>query len=248
MRAALTDGHFPSLRAADGPAPTAAGRFRPGAVALSAALHGLAAALLLTAAPVTPPRAPEEAVPVEVWTAEQFAAIAPPAEQARPAAPQPPATPAAPSLAPSPELSAPPAIPEPPPARPTHETIRPATMLAAAVLAHPRSRGTVAFLKSLEADERFEQLCNLEAMAQIADAYPNLRPDRVIAYAFGPATARGDRLTAAGAAFHSRGDWINLSYACGATRDRTRTTAFEFEIGDPVPKRDWAARGLPPHP
>jgi len=101
---------------------------------------------------------------------------------------------------------------------------------------------------SLDADGRLEQLCNLEAMAQIARAYPDLRPDRVIAYARADTTTKDDLLSAAGAAFHSGRDWINLSFTCRASRDRTTMIAFEFEVGEPIPRSDWTALNLPARP
>ncbi|MBN9061352.1 MAG: DUF930 domain-containing protein [Rhizobiales bacterium] len=204
--------------------------------------------------PPRAPEAPEEAVPVEVWTSDQFAAIAPPAKPAEPAPPveappSPPASSAPPTPSGSPAIPHPPPVAVPtPPQRRRHEPIRPTAMLAASVLANPRSRGTVAFLKSLDADGRFEQLCNLEAMAQIARAYPDLRPDRVIAYARADTTTKGDLLSAAGAAFHSGRDWINLSFTCRASRDRTTMIAFEFEVGEPIPRSDWTALNLPARP
>lgn len=215
-------------------------------IALSATLHALVAALFLIT-PRSPPDPVAEATPVEIWTAEELAAVSPPTPRPPPAiAPPlriPPETaPASPLLPTTP----PPAAPQPPIAGPrAHDPIRAATMLSAGVLASPRSRGAIAFLKTLDSDGRLEQLCNIEAMAQISSHFPELLATHVVAYAMGDTKISRNALTARGAAFRSKGDWINLSYECRSSADRQTIVSFEFTVGDPVPRRDWSAHNLP---
>ena len=57
------------------------------------------------------------------------------------------------------------------------------TLHSESVLANPRSRGAREALKTLEAGERIEQLCNLEAMSQIHAWKAEFEPDRVVAFA-----------------------------------------------------------------
>lgn len=226
------------------------GRFSPWAIVLSAALHGLAAALLLMFPPFAGPPPQEEAVPVEVWTTDQLAAVTPPAARPvettpPPVSPQAPPLPL-PSLAPPPVAAIPPAQPTPTPR--THETLRPTMMLSAAVLAQPRSRASVAFLRSLNDDGRIEQLCNIEAMAQINDRFPTIKPDSIIAYAMADTQIRRDTIVAKGAAMHGREGWTNLSFTCRTSPDRKTVLAFEYQVGDPIPRTEWAPRNLPARP
>ncbi len=121
-------------------------------------------------------------------------------------------------------------------------------MMSAAVLAQPRSRASVAFLKSLDDDGRIEQLCNIEAMAQISDRFPEIRPDSVIAYAMADTQIRRDVIVAKGAAMHGREGWTNLSFTCRTSADRKTVLSFEYLVGDAIPRSEWSSRNLPAKP
>ncbi len=184
-----------------------------------------------------------EAVPVEIATQAEIDALTRPLASPRPASPDPRSWRDERLAAiPPPNLAAPPLETPPPRVR---ETVHATQMLSAEVLAHQRSRAMASFLRSLDAEERLIQLCNIEAMAQIARRYDEFRPDRVVAYAGAETKASGESLTAPRAAFHSNGDWIDFSYVCRASRDRKTIVGFEFSVGESIPRRDWAAKRLP---
>lgn len=83
------------------------------------------------------------------------------------------------------------------------------------------------------------QLCNIEALEQIKAAKPEFAPDTLVAYAFGDMNVAGGILTAPGAAFRSRRRWWNVSLRCAVAPDYTAVTAFEFTLGDEIPKDEW---------
>lgn len=216
------DAAEPAFSSSDTPAAA------PWSLAASLAMHGVfvVAALLLvphpqaTVAPVPP------SVSVEILAPDALPA-------ARPAAP--------PVLAAPPPKSGGP----PPAAAPTEPGMIVATrMLSAATLADPRSRGAVRDLATFSRQERMVQLCNLEAMDQIAAQHDGFRPETVVAYARSDEKISGDELHADGAAFRSRGNWYDLKFRCVLSAAQDRVVAFAFQIGAAVPRSDWEAFGL----
>jgi hypothetical protein len=128
--------------------------------------------------------ATETSVEVELVAPDVLSPATPLPVSALPPAP-PPAAEIAPIPQPAPTISAPdtpPVLPVPPPAEPP-AMITARTLHSESVLANPRSRGTRVALKTLEAGERIEQLCNLEAMSQIHAWKAEFEPDRVVAFA-----------------------------------------------------------------
>ena len=131
-----------------------------------------------------------------------------------------------------------------PPAEPGG-MVRASRMMAAEALAHPLSREALAMLPHLAAEERIEQLCGLEAMSQIHAWQSDFEPDRVTAYAKGATTLAGRALIADGAVFRSKRRWYDLRFRCELSSDQEAIVAFEFRVGDPVPRGQWAKLGLP---
>lgn len=131
-----------------------------------------------------------------------------------------------------------------PPAEPGG-MVRASRMMAAEALAHPLSREALAMLPHLAAEERIEQLCGLEAMSQIHAWRSDFEPDRVTAYAKGATTLAGRALIADGAVFRSKRRWYDLRFRCELSSDQEAIVAFEFRVGDPVPRGQWAKLGLP---
>jgi len=182
-------------------------------------------------------------VPVEIWTPEQVRELtAPPTpETGGPSLPQ--SQPDAEAAA-SPK----PGSDEPPPANPdpiNSNTIRATTMLSGKTLAHPRSRKMREMLSRFEESTRLEQLCGLEAMAQIAALLKPFRPDRVVAYARADVKIETNRVVAEGAAFRSRRTWYGLAFTCGLSPDRQAVQSFEFSVGEAIPKDFWERYNLP---
>jgi hypothetical protein len=203
----------------------------PGAVS-SVLLHLGFAGLLLLAAGLRPPAVPpEESLAVEIVTPEQFAA----ARRRPEPVPQP-----VPEASSSSAPAARPAAPEPSP------VMRPKIMLSGRTLADPRSRQARAALRQMTGDERMVQLCDLEAMAQIAAWSAAYRPDRVVDHATRVTRVAGYVVVAEGAAFRSDHAWYGLRFRCALTADLAVVAAFEFSVGEAVPREDWEELGLPP--
>ncbi len=95
-------------------------------------------------------------------------------------------------------------------------------------------------LATLGSDARFEQICDVEAMEQIARTKKTFRPERAVAYATSDTRVIGNLMIAEGAAFLSQGHWYRLSFRCETTPDRSRVLSFDFATGGPVTK----GRGL----
>jgi hypothetical protein len=123
--------------------------------------------------------------------------------------------------------------------------IRATRMLSSKTLADPRSRKALADLATFAESERMVQLCNLEAMDQLAAWRKSLRPDNLVAYARSGETIAGDTIRAEGAAFHSGSQWYDLTFECQVAPSHDRVVAFAFQPGKPVPQKDWDELGLP---
>jgi hypothetical protein len=123
--------------------------------------------------------------------------------------------------------------------------IKATRMLSEQWLADPRSREASKMLPLLAADERLEQLCAIEAMAQINAWKSTLRPDRLVAYAMAETKLSRDALLADGAAFHRDQGWYKVKFKCDLSADHTKVVSFKFVVGDVVPRSEWARHNLP---
>lgn len=123
--------------------------------------------------------------------------------------------------------------------------VKPQQMLSDVVLADRRSRQAREALKQLAPTDQIEQLCNLEAMAQVGAWSKKLKPDRVVAYAMADPKLSGSDFVAEGAAIHSERDWYHLQFKCQLAMDKTKVAAFEFLLGDSIPREIWADHNLP---
>ncbi|WP_230532446.1 DUF930 domain-containing protein [Microvirga roseola] len=127
-------------------------------------------------------------------------------------------------------------FPDPLPADTAPRVIRATRILSGDVLAHPGSRKMREALSQMEEGTRLEQLCNIEAMAQIAAALGHFRPEQVVAYAMADTRVTRTAITARGAAFRSGREWLNLAYECQLTPDRTTVRGFAFSVGAAIPE------------
>jgi len=200
-------------------------RDRPWGVVASVGLHALLIALIPLLA-VSRALAPPSPVPIqiELISAADFDATIAPPEAPVLAAPRPDAEPA--ETAPPPESG----------------PIEATQFFAGKVLAEDKR--IAAALPTLGNDERVIQLCNIEALEQIKAAKPEFAPDTLVAYAFGDMNVVAGVLTAPGGAFRSRRRWWNVSVKCAVAPDYSAVTAFEFTLGDEVPREDWEAHDL----
>ncbi len=123
--------------------------------------------------------------------------------------------------------------------------VKPSHMLSQEVLADHRSRQARDALKQLAPADQIEQLCNLEAMAQVGTWSKSLKPDRVVAYAMADLEFSSTDFIAKGAAIHSEQHWYRLQFKCQLTPDNEKVVAFEFLMGDAIPRDMWAEHNLP---
>jgi hypothetical protein len=179
--------------------------------AASATLH---AALVVALAfvlplPSLPPLPRVESIAVELLSEDEIARLTTREEPA--AEPSPPAT--------LPALVAP---WEPPLVLAHAETLYSDTAL---------NRSARRALTRLAIEARFEQLCDVEAMEQIARSRREFRPERAVAYATADVRVSGNLMVAEGAAFLSEGQWYKLSFRCETTTDRSKVVSFDFATG-----------------
>lgn len=100
-------------------------------------------------------------------------------------------------------------------------------------------------LPMLELETRLEQICNIEAMAQIAAALKPFEPDRIVAYAMADTKRAGNTIVAQGAAFRSGENWYNLSYECRLDIVHQAVKGFELTVGTAIPRELWESHNLP---
>jgi hypothetical protein len=94
--------------------------------------------------------------------------------------------------------------------------------------------------------EKLVQLCNMEGLEQIRLADPKkYDPDVLVSYAMSDFSVERLTLIADGGAFHSGRSWTAIRLRCTIAPDYSGVTAFEFAIGEPIPKSEWAPHGLP---
>ncbi len=215
-------------------------------VILSFLLHALLlAAFFLSPAPEPNSVSPDRSITVEIITQ----APAPLQPDTSVLSANSPPTPPAPRATYSPndsKASTPPteSSTTPPQKAPVNDNektfVKPSHMLSQEVLADHRSRQARDELKQLAPADQIEQLCNLEAMAQVGAWSKSLKPDRVVAYAMADPEFSGTNFIAKGAAIHSEHDWYRLQFKCQLTPDKEKVVAFEFLMGDAIPREIWA--------
>jgi hypothetical protein len=180
---------------------------------LSASLHAvlLVALAHLLPQPVLRSPPPVESISVELLTEAEIAALLPKEEPEEPA--------------PEPTVARPP--PLPPPAEPPLVLAHAETLYSATSLDRVARRD----LGKMTVDTRFEQLCDIEAMEQIARGQKEFKPERAVAYATSDVKVLGNLMIAEGAAFLSEGQWYRLSFRCETSPDRSKVLSFDFATG-----------------
>lgn len=84
-------------------------------------------------------------------------------------------------------------------------------------------------------------LCVSELREQLRNASPPYFPDLLPSYPL----KDGAVLEVPDAAFRVRGQWFNLSFRCNVDADVTKVVSFALRVGEPIPRSQWASRGLP---
>jgi hypothetical protein len=118
--------------------------------------------------------------------------------------------------------------------------------LAAPAFASGKSkgRGLDAELRRLDPTTRLEQICDIEAMRQIKRDPNSYRPDRAVLAATSDPRTAGHSIEGTGGAFRSKGKWYSFSFKCEASDDHMQVLAFDYKLGEAIPKNQWAKDGL----
>ncbi|WP_150526486.1 DUF930 domain-containing protein [Roseibium sediminis] len=161
---------------------------------------------------------------------------------------------------PSPSLPIPSQLPEDSPADPVEEiAVLTATRLpsglarvrqiyANRILASDDGRAARAGLMTAYGEERWIQLCNLEALEQIANADPLMTPHQIIAHTRSPIVVKTNHISAYGAAVYSKDSWFDLQFECWFSEEDLELSDFAFRLGGKIPRRHWDSLWLPePH-
>lgn len=117
-------------------------------------------------------------------------------------------------------------------------------MLSGDVLVDARSREAREELSTLLPTDQVEQLCGLEAMAQVSAWSDEIEAEYVRIFAIGDPVMAGDVLTADGAALQSKRQWYRLQFRCTLAPDHASVTGFEFRLGDLIPRDRWPEYNL----
>ncbi|MEM6461168.1 MAG: DUF930 domain-containing protein [Pseudomonadota bacterium] len=88
---------------------------------------------------------------------------------------------------------------------------------------------------------RAGELCASALRLRLLGGLPEYWPDLIPTYRLDEGTV----LQVRRGAFRSNARWYNLEFRCEIDEAATRVVAFDFDVGDPVPRADWASRGLP---
>ena len=150
--------------------------------------------------------------------------------------------------------SAPPELPKPSNVEPASLNVEPASLqetmmraerlFSADVLADPRSRQAREALPHLAMSDRMIQLCNIEALEQVHMWKADFQPDTLVAHAMADAKLIGRTTAADGGAFRSKRRWYNIRFRCEVAPDLTKVVAFEFQVGEEIPKSEWESHNL----
>ena len=108
------------------------------------------------------------------------------------------------------------------------------------MLSDPRVRGMHSKLPS---EKRIVQMCGMEANEQVRYG-ARMIPDLLKSFGKGGGLITGTHLTARGGAVRSLGTWYEITFDCTVNAAFDTITAFRFALGSPVPRAQWASRGL----
>ncbi|RFB91826.1 hypothetical protein B5K08_16170 [Rhizobium leguminosarum bv. trifolii] len=218
--------------------------------AASFGLHAAAILLLLLLWPKAEPPMPlpDDGLSVEIvpqpvgppTTPEPVRAPSPAPAKAEAAAPQA----ERPVANNAPAAAMPLVTPIAPPAPKPAEFVAASRLFSDNVLADPRSRRAREALRGLAGSERNLQLCDLEALAQVRRARPDMRPDLLAPYAMAPEKISGNSVEVSGGALRSNRAWYNIQFKCGLDAGSGKVISFAFLVGDAIPQAEWQAHDL----
>lgn len=89
--------------------------------------------------------------------------------------------------------------------------------------------------------DRGADLCATELREQLRNGTPAYWPDLLPAYRLGEGTV----IEVHDGAFRAGGAWFDLAFRCEVDPDVRRVVSFAIQVGDPIPRTEWQARGFP---
>ncbi len=89
--------------------------------------------------------------------------------------------------------------------------------------------------------DRGADLCATELREQLRNATPAYWPELLPAYRLGEGTV----IEVRDGAFRAQGQWYDLAFRCEVDADVRRVVSFAIQVGDPIPRSQWQARGFP---
>ena len=99
-------------------------------------------------------------------------------------------------------------------------------------------------LESISGTTRFVTACELQALLEIAKDKNGLRPEHATVDALAAPQIKGDTMKGDGGALRSRDKWYQFSFSCVTSPDHLQVTSFAYQIGNPIPKDQWASLNL----
>jgi hypothetical protein len=88
---------------------------------------------------------------------------------------------------------------------------------------------------------RAGQLCATELRRQLTISNPPYWPDLLPAYRLD----KGNVMQVRKGAFRAGNRWYNLEFRCEIDPEASTVVSLDFDVGEPVPRDEWASRGFP---
>ena len=117
-------------------------------------------------------------------------------------------------------------------------------LLVATLPAAAFTKSEIKQLETLSGNTRLTQACVLEALLKVAADKKGMRPEHVVVDVMGPPHYDGNTLTIDGGAIRSRDKWYGLSFTCVTSADHLQVTAFDYKLGEAIPKEQWTDLNL----
>lgn len=99
----------------------------------------------------------------------------------------------------------------------------------------------MAAMGDIPRDMRIAKLCSTELREQLRHSDPPVDPDLLPQFRI----RSGNLMIVPRAAFRTQSQWIDVSFRCEVDDNATKVTGFAFQVGEPVPRDQWRARGFP---
>ncbi|WP_204330489.1 DUF930 domain-containing protein, partial [Rhizobium phaseoli] len=123
-------------------------------------------------------------------------------------------------------------------AKEADKMIKAKTLFSEKVNASPTIKTAIS---NLPRGERINQLCQTELRQQLIHSAAQYQPRWLPSYSL----LSGSVLDARRGAFKSRNEWFEVRFRCELDDDATKVIAFEFDVGNSVPRSEWKSRRFP---